>query len=235
MKGKEPEMIATGYYTRHEKRLVRKFNKTLDRYQPRLSAQFGNECANQIRADALAFFRELIPRIPYYETPLYRPIILTNAELIAIVSAMKQHGNTVEDVFRIQAALFREDTQKIPRIAGRIYASRVAGFFLKWMARRGTAEGWEAQVVRGTAADDFDVSVVTTRCGLVEYLKSEGMADYLAYCNFADFIMFPAMGIGLKQPGTIDKGRCVYCMTFGGHSEIPASLDVIYTPSRSER
>jgi len=61
-------------------------------------------------------------------------------------------------------------------------------------------------------------------------LKSERMTDYLKYCNFSDFIMFSAMGIGLKQPCTIDNGQCVYCMKFGGHSEIPASLDVIYDP-----
>lgn len=221
-------MIKTGYYSNQAAKLVRKFEKTLDQYETRLAAQFGDEFAKQIRADALGYFMELIPRIPYYETPLYRPIILVNAELIAIVRAMKQHGKTVEDVFRIQAELFREDTKRIPRIAGRIYVSRIAGFLLSRMAKRGTAEGWEAEFIRGTTADDFDVSVVTTRCGLVEYLKSEGMTDYLEYCNFADFIMFPAMGIGLKQPCTIDKGQCVYCMKFGGHSKIPASLAVIY-------
>ena len=33
----------------------------------------------------MAYYIELIPRIPYYETALYRPIILLNAQLIAIV------------------------------------------------------------------------------------------------------------------------------------------------------
>ena len=103
----------------------------------------------------MAFFIELIPRIPYYETAFYRPIILLNAQLIAIVKAMKKHGKTVEDVFRIQADFFREDTKKIPGFMGRVYVSRLAGYFLDKMAKKGTEEGWEAEIVRGKATDDF--------------------------------------------------------------------------------
>ena len=232
MMGEESEMIETGYYTKQQDKLVNKFEKTLKRYEPRLSAEYGETLAETVSAEAMTYFIELIPRIPYYETALYRPIILLNAQLIAIVKAMKKHGKTVEDVFRIQADFFREDTRKIPGFVGRIYVSRLAGYFLDRMARKGTAEGWEAEVIRGKATDDFELSVVTKRCGLVEYLKSEGMTDYLKYCNFSDFIMFPAMNIGLKQPCTIEEGNCVYCMTYKGPSEIPASLDVIYNPAR---
>jgi hypothetical protein len=225
-------MIETGYYTNQQDKLVKKFKKTLKRYEPRLSAQYGETFAKTIIIDAMAYYIELIPRIPYYETAFYRPIILLNAQLIAIVKAMKKHGKTVEDVFRIQADFFREDTKKIPGFMGRIYVSRLAGYFLDKTAKQGSEEGWEAEVVRGKAIDDFDLSVVTQKCGLVEYLKSEGLTDYLKYCNFSDFIMFPAMNIGLKQPCTIEDGQCVYCMKYKGQSEIPASLDVIYNPTQ---
>jgi len=225
-------MIETGYYTKQQDKLVKKFKKTLKRYEPRLSAQYGETFAETISTDAMAYFIELIPRIPYYETVFYRPIILLNAQLIAIVKAMKKYGKTVEDVFRIQADFFREDTMKIPDFMGRVYVSRLAGYYLDKTAKQGTEEGWESEVVRGTAPDDFDLSVITKKCGLVEYLKSEGMTDYLKYCNFFDFIMFPAMNIGLKQPCTIEDGQCVYCMKYKGQSEIPASLDVIYNPAQ---
>ncbi len=222
----------TGYYTKQQDKLVKKFKKTLKQYEPRLSAQYGEEFARTVIIDAMAYYIELIPRIPYYETALYRPIILLNAQLIAIVKAMKKHGKTVEDVFRIQADFFREETRKIPGFMGRIYVSRLAGYFLDKMAKQGTEEGWQADVVRGRPTDDFDLAVITKKCGLVDYLKSEGMTDYLKYCNFSDFIMFPAMNIGLKQPCTIADGQCVYCMKYKGHSEIPASLDVIYNPTQ---
>jgi len=223
-------MIETGYYTKQQDKLVKKFKKTLKRFEPRLSAQYGQAFAETINTEALAYFIELIPRIPYYETAFYRPIILLNAQLIAIVKAMKKHGKTVEDVFRIQADFFKEDTRKIPGIMGRIYVSRLAGYFLDKTAKQGTEEGWDSEVVRGKATDDFDLSVITKKCGLVEYLKSEGMTDYLKYCNFSDFIMFPAMNIGLKQPCTIEDGQCVYCMKYKDQSKIPTSLDVIYDP-----
>jgi hypothetical protein len=223
-------MIETGYYTKQQNKLVKKFKKTLKRYEPRLAAQYGQVFAETIDTEAMAYFIELIPRIPYYETAFYRPIILLNAQLIAIVKAMNKQGKTVEDVFRIQADFFKEDTRKIPGFMGRVYVSRLAGFFLDKMAKKGTEEGWEAEIVRGKATDDFDLSVVTKKCGLVEYLKSEGMTDYLNYCNFSDFIMFPAMNIGLKQPCTIEDGQCVYCMKYKGQCEIPASLGAIYNP-----
>ena len=87
-------MIETGYYTTQQDKLVKKFKKTLKRYEPRLSAQYGQTFAETINTDAMAYFIELIPRIPYYETPFYRPIILLNAQLIAFVKAMKKHGKT---------------------------------------------------------------------------------------------------------------------------------------------
>jgi hypothetical protein len=50
------------------------------------------EFAKTINVDAMAYYIELIPRIPYYETALYRPIILLNAQLITIVGQI-QGGN----------------------------------------------------------------------------------------------------------------------------------------------
>jgi len=81
-------MIETEYYTKQQDKLVKKFKKTLKRYEPRLSAQYGEEFAKTINVDAMAYF----PRIPDYETALYRPIILLNAQLIAIVGQI-QGGN----------------------------------------------------------------------------------------------------------------------------------------------
>ena len=85
-------MIETGYYTKQQDKLVKKFKKTLKRYEPQLSAQYGEEFAKTINVDAMAYYIELIPQIPYYETAFYRPIILLNAQLIAIVGQV-QGGN----------------------------------------------------------------------------------------------------------------------------------------------
>lgn len=217
-------MIKTGYYTNQQDKLVKQFKKLLNRYEVELSALYGEALTEKIITDAMPLYVELIPRIPYYETPLYRPIILLNAQLVAILKAMKKHGKPVEDFVKIQAKFFKEEYSKVPSIMGRVYVSKFAGKFLSKMAKQGTAEGWEAEFVRGSTTDDFDVSIVTKKCGLVEYLESEGMTDLINYCNFSDFIMFPAMNIGLRQPSTIAQGKCVYCMKYRGKSEIPVSL-----------
>jgi len=217
-------MIKTGYYTDQQDKLVKQFKKLLKRYEVELSAQYNEELAKKITSEAITQYIELIPRIPYYETPLYRPIILLNSQLVAIIKALKKHDKPVEDVVKVQAKFFKEEYSKVPSIMGRVYVSKFAGKFLSKMARQGTAEGWDAEFIRGTASDDFDVSVVTKKCGLVEYLESEGMTDLINYCNFSDFIMFPAMNIGLRQPSTISQGKCVYCMKYRGKSQIPVSL-----------
>jgi hypothetical protein len=87
----EIKVIETGYYTNQQDKLVKKFKKILKRYEPRLSAQYGEKFAKTINVDAMAYYIELIPRIPYYETA-HRPIILLNAQLIAIVGQI-QGGN----------------------------------------------------------------------------------------------------------------------------------------------
>jgi hypothetical protein len=214
----------TGYYTDRRNKLIKQFRQLLISYSLVLTEQYGKDFAATIASDATAIYFELIPRIPYYETPLYRPIILLNSRLIAIIKAMQKNGKTAEDVVKIQAKFFQEEYRKLPAVVGRIYVSKFAGKFLNKMALQGTHEGWEAEFVRGTDSDDFDVSVVTAKCGLVEYLKSEGMTDLINYCNFSDFIMFPAMQIGLRQPSTIDQGKCVYCMKLKVETEIPENL-----------
>ena len=221
-------MIKEGYYLKQKEKLVKTFKKTLRRYDKKLSAQYGIEFSKTIQQNALVYFVELIPNIPYYEAASYQTIILLNAQIIAIIRAMKKQDRTVEETLKIQADLFKEDYRKIPRFMGKIFVSKFGGYFLNKLAKKVTGEGWETDYIRGTPNDDFDVSIVTKKCGVVEYLKSEGMTDYLKYCNCSDFLMFPAMNIGLKQPSTIKSGKCVYCMKYKGKSEIPESLDVIY-------
>ncbi len=122
-------MIKTGYYIDKSDKLVKKLKKTLRRYDRRLSARQGKEFSKTVQQKALAHFEELIPTIPFYNAASYQEIILLNAQLIAIVRAMKDQGQTVEDTMRIQVELLREDWAKIPRFAGRIFTSRLGGFF----------------------------------------------------------------------------------------------------------
>ncbi len=221
-------MIKQGYYSDKQEKLVKKFKKTLNRYNKRLSLQYGPEFSKTIQDDAMENFKELIPNIPHYKAASYQEIILINAQIIAIMRAMMKEGKTVEDTLKIQVDLFKEDWGKIPKLMGRIFVSKIGGYFLNKLAKKVTSEGWDTEYKKGTANDDFDVSIVTKNCGVVEYLKSEGMTDYLKYCNCSDFLMFSSMDIGLRQPNTIESGKCTFCMKYKGKSEIPKSLDVIY-------
>lgn len=222
-------MIENGYYINKKEKLYKKLSKTLQRYNKILTARYGDEFSNYINKYAIAYFEELIPNIPFYQASSYQEIILLNAQIIAIIRAMEKQGKTVEDTVRIQVELLEEDYRKIPSFAGRIFVSKIGGFFLNNLAKKVTKDGWETDYIKGSINDDFDVSIVTKKCGVIEYLKSEDMMRYAMYCNFSDFLMFRAMNIGLKQPQLIENGKCVFCMKYKGKSEIPNSLDAVYT------
>lgn len=152
--------------------------------------------------------------------------------MIAIIRAMKKCGKTLEDALAIQVAIFRQQYKRVPGILGRLYFSRIGHLLLIKLARRCTDEDWETHFIYNKDAND--VSVITKKCGVVEYLKSEKMFDYLKYCNFNDFLMFPGINIGVKQISTIDKGECTYCLKYKGKSEIPGSLDPVFNNSYHE-
>ena len=221
-------MKQKGYYVGREKTLLRKLDKTLLRWKRKLDRVYGVALFPAVRESTIRHFTELIPGIPWYRAASYQEIILVNAQLIAIIRAMNDAGVSLEATLRIQTELFREEFRKIPRIAGRLFVSPVGKFFLKKLARKVTNEGWDTEVVEGGRGDDFDVSVITRRCGVEEYLRAEGMEELLRYCNMSDFLMFPGMNIGLRQTSTIKNGSCVYCMKHGGITEVPDSLKVIY-------
>ena len=222
-------MIEQGHYTDKKEKLMKKFKKTSQRYDVILSERYGYEFSNNVREDSLVYFEALIPNIPFYDASTYQEIILLNAQIIAIIRAMETHGKTVEDTARIQVELFKEDYGKIPGFAGRIFTSKIGGIFLKKLAKKVTKEGWYTEYIKGSADDDFDVSIVTKNCGVIKYLESENMMHYAKYCNFSDYIMFREMNIGLTSPMEPKNGNCVFCMKYKGKIKIPSSLDVIYT------
>jgi len=222
-------MIEKGHYVNKKTNIFKKLKKTLLRYDKILSARYGVDFSNKIQENAIVYFEKLIPNIPYYRASSYQEIILLNAQIIAIIRAMEKQGKTVEDTVRIQVELLKEDYKKIPRFTGRIFISKIGGFFLNKLAKKVTKDGWETDYIKGTPNDDFDVSIVTKKSGVIEYLKSENMIHYSKYWNFSDFLMFHAMNICLKQPQLIENGKCVFCMKYKGKSEIPSSLDVVYT------
>ncbi len=227
-------MIEKGYYLNKKQKLIKQFKKTSQRYNDILSEQYGAQFAQQIIDDSRTYFDELIPNIPFYDAASYQGIILLNAQVIAIIRAMEKNGKTVEDTVRVQVELFKEDYGKIPSCVGRVFTSKVGGFFLNRLAQQVTKEGWYTDYIKGETNDDFDVSIVTKNCGVIRYLESENMQYYAKYCNFSDFIMFREMNIGLTQPMEPKNGNCVFCMKYKGKSKIPNSLDIIYTKEIKE-
>ena len=160
----------------------------MNRYDKRLTAQYVLESSKTVRENAIRHFIDLIPNIPYYNVLSYREIILINAQIIAIIRAMKDEGKSTEDTLRIQAELFKEDWGKVPKFMGRIFVSKFGGYFLRRLAAMVTAEGWDTEYKKGTQNDDFNVSIVTHNCGLVEYLKSEGVKQSISKIKNGSFL-----------------------------------------------
>jgi hypothetical protein len=225
----ELRMIENEYYIGKEKKLLKKFDHVMRRYCDILSMRYDSDFSDSIQQDAPKFYQELIPNIPFYDAASYQEIIILNSQIIAMIRVMEKYGKTVEDTLKVQIELFKEDYEKIPSCAGKIFTSSIGGFFLNRLANKITDEGWHTEYKKGNEYDDFDVSIVTKNCGLVRYVESENMPHYSKYCNFSDFIMFNEMNIGLTQPMEPTNGNCVFCMKHKGHTKIPSSLDIIYS------
>ncbi|MFC1539480.1 hypothetical protein ACFL6H_08650 [Candidatus Latescibacterota bacterium] len=127
-------MIKEGYYIKQKEKLLRKFKKTLKKYDKKLFTYYGEVFSKTIQKNALVYFEELIPKIPHYKATSYQSIILINAQIIAIIRAMNKQGRTVEDTLKIQVELWEEEYRKIPRFMGRIFVSKFGGYFLNKLA-----------------------------------------------------------------------------------------------------
>ncbi len=207
--------MKTEYYISQTEKLQKKLNKYLKKLEKSLNDKYGESKTNRIINGAKDHYPEIIPKIPFFDTPMYDSLLLLNSRMMALKKGMKEEGVGVEEFVGVQIETLRNQTAKIPgfvkNLMGGLYLSRLVRPMLKRVGRSATANDWPTQVIDGEKQDGYKMKIVTTNCQMLNFMCSVGEGDIQPYCTFADFTTAETLGLGLEQISSIDSGTCVYC------------------------
>ena len=213
--------------SRKTDKLVGKFDRTLKRSGDVLVDRFGEETAAVMRGEMLDEYRRLIPEVPYIGGR--RNINSENLALapwaLAAYRVVVRHGGSVEDAGELLHRMVRAEMERIPRVLrhwigrqrfGRLRRRKVEKAARRSQARRYPGD-WVFERIDGDG-ETFDFGIDYTECGIVKYLHAQGADELCPYGCDLDYVMFEAMGIGLRRTKTLAWGcdRCDFRLSKQG-------------------
>ncbi|MFW2340908.1 MAG: L-2-amino-thiazoline-4-carboxylic acid hydrolase, partial [Acidimicrobiia bacterium] len=218
--------------SRQTEKLVGKFDRFLKRSDGTLVDRFGERTAAVMREEMLDEYRRLIPDVPYIGGR--RNINSSNLALapwaLAAYRVVVGHGGSVEDAGEFLHRAFRAQMGRIPKALrhwiGRQRFSRLRRRKLEKAARRSQARrypgDWVFERIDGDGTT-FDFGIDYTECGIVKYFHSQGADELGPYGCDLDYVMFEAMGIGLRRTKTLAWGcdRCDFRLSKQGVTSAP--------------
>ena len=218
--------------SRKTDKLVGKVDRTLKRSGDVLVDRFGEETAAVMRGEMLDEYRRLIPEVPYIGGR--RNINSENLALapwaLAAYRVVVRHGGSVEDAGELLHRMVRAEMERIPRVLrhwigrqrfGRLRRRKVEKAARRSQARRYPGD-WVFERIDGDG-ETFDFGIDYTECGIVKYLHAQGADELCPYGCDLDYVMFEAMGIGLRRTKTLAWGcdRCDFRLSKHGVTSAP--------------
>jgi hypothetical protein len=225
--------MKTEHYINQSEKLEKSLNKYLNKLEKSLILRYGNSKTAEIISNAKDHYPQIIPKIPFVDTPMYDSLLVLNSRMMALKKGMKDVGIGVEEFVSFQIYTLRKQTANIPefikKLMGKLYLSRLVRILLKRIGKSASKNGWPTEVIDGRENDDFSMKIVTKDCQMVNFMCSVGEEDIKPYCTFADFATAETLGLGLKQISSIDSGTCAYCFYKKGKTEWPEAVQRIIT------
>lgn len=218
-----PGTPARGVSSRHTEKLVGKFDRSLRRTADVLAGMFGEAHAPVMRREMLDEFRRLIPEIPHIggrRNP-YTEILEGVAWGVAMYRVVTRHGGSLQDTGELMHRRTRARLRRIPRV---IRHGPGRNLFIRQQqraARRSQARrypgDWVMEVVDGDG-ESFDYGMDVTDCGALKFLQDQGAEELCPYICDLDYVMFEAMGAGLRRTKTLAWGcdRCDFRISLDG-------------------
>ena len=213
------EARSHGVSGRHTERLVGKLDRFLRRSGGALVDRYGGEAAAQMRQEMLDEYRRLIPEVPYIggRRNFNSDALGFGAWALAAYRVVVGHGGSVEDVGELLHRMMRAELERYPEVLrhwmgrhrfGRLRQRKLARAARRSQARRYPGD-WVFERVEGDG-ETFDFGVDYTECGIVKLLRAQGGDELGPYLCDIDYVMFEAMGIGLRRTKTLAWGcdRC---------------------------
>jgi hypothetical protein len=222
---------AREFSRRKTERMVRSFERALERVGGPPADRFGEEAAAAMRREMADEYRRLIPQIPDIGRWNGNNFALTGAaRFLAGYRVILRHGGTVEDAGELIHRMTRAEFERIPPPVRSAFGwMRFNGLRLRLLARaarrsqaRRYPDDWVFEFVDG-GGEDFDFGVDFTECGVVKFLDAQGAGELTPYGCDIDYIMAEMMGIGLRRTKTLAWGcdRCDFRMTKNATTSAP--------------
>lgn len=209
------KLATDNYYPLHEKELIAAFTETLEGATRFLAPELGNDRAQAIAQQALERFKLLLPALPEVggEYNPDTPFIPIAAWYASLYKPMQAAGKSAKDVGKLIYDLNVMSLSQMPPAQALAEKKR---FFSEdgrsdlhswtvWTLRRDYPGGWVAEFIPGDGKD-FDFGINYTECGVVKYLKSQGVPELAPYVCLNDFPRSKVLGTGLQRTKTIANG-----------------------------
>jgi len=218
--------------SRQMEKLVGKFDRLLKRSGFALIDRFGEQAAAVMREEMLDEYRRLIPDVPYIggRRNINSDSLALAPWALAAYRVVVRHGGNVEDAGEFLHRAVRAQMERIPKVLrhwiGRQRFGRLRRRKLEKAARRSQARRYQGDWVFERIDGDgetFHFGIDYTECGIVKYLHAQGANELCPYGCDLDYVMFEAMGIGLRRTKTLAWGcdRCDFRLSKQGVTSAP--------------
>lgn len=225
----------TDYYVSRSARLLRQFDRHFKRVYVHLVERYGDEFAEDVRADTRRRFEAILPELPYIggRSNYYTPVMVINGWMVSLLRAMQARGKNVEEVVSLCCEASDDFFRSMPGVVlgmlGRVAFSGIVRRGLAKQARlsqqRRYAEDFVYEFKQG-GSPDYDMALVFSECAVNKFYKAQGAEELAPYCNFFDVTYSRVLGMGVDAHDTIGRGceNCTLAFRRGGTTEIPEPL-----------
>ncbi len=229
---KSPPETKAPTSSRQTEKLVGKFDRLLKRSGGALVDRFGEQTAAVMREEMLDEYRRLIPEVPYIggRRNIHSDALALASRALATYRVVVRHGGSLEDAGELLHRMVKAEMERIPKVLrhwiGRQRFGRLRRRKLEKAARRSQARrypgDWVFERIDGDG-ETFDFGIDYTECGIVKYLHAQGADELCPYGCDLDYVMFEAIGIGLRRTKTLAWGcdRCDFRLSKHGVTSAP--------------
>ena len=229
--------MTNDYYVSRRRKLMKEFDKTLDRIRGLFVSRYGEEAVEEMLQEARQEYEALIPQLPYIggRQP-FTQFLVSTAWFLAMYRVLKRRGETVEEVgvlaYQASATYLNSQPRFLRRFLGFMsfsprYLRRLAERALESHQRRYLGD-YVYDYIPGDG-QTFDYGVDYRECATVKYLTEQGAPELAPYICPADILYSEALGWGLKRTTTLAEGaeRCDFRFQRGGKTRVavPEPLD----------
>ncbi len=222
------------FYTSQKQKLLKFFDRLMKSGEKVLVAEYGDEFAENVTADARREYEELIPQIPYIggTEPWTRQLILSTL-FLAIYRVMKSQGKTADETWKFCSDMEKRFLKSLPRFVRKLM--RNSAFTQNQLNQNtnGPAESQKRQYPDGDVftfvegnEQGFDYGIDITECAKCKFYLQQDAEEFLPYLCLVDKLFAEALGFGLVRTRTLADGfdRCDFRLKKDGITRVDSPV-----------